>query len=227
MKNWKKVIVGALVVVLCFSLFTGCRTRKNDIQVDEEGNIKPGSTVSEVEFWGWGDREEIEVFDSLVKSFNAKHEGVIKVKYVQKQSSGYQDAVATNLLGSRTADVVYAGDGEYKSLVGDNSLLDLTDYLKESKVIKEEEMWDSAINRFRYDKDTTTDQKIDGTPASVWGVPKDIGPTVLYYNETQFKQAGVDVISVDEADLAAYNTENSTSYKPRGYQEIAGGGCCI
>lgn len=217
MKGWKKALVVLLSAVLCFSLFTGCGSKKNDIELDENGNIKPSGKVSEVEFWGWGDEEELQVFNNLVASFNAEYEGIIKVKYVQKNSQGYQDAVATNLLGSRPADVVYAGDGEYKQLVKDGSLLDLTNFLEESKVLKEEEMWDSAINRYRYDPDTTTDKKPDGSPASVWGIPKDIGPTVLYYNASQFKQADVEIISVPEDELEKYNEKNGTSYKPRGY----------
>lgn len=227
MKIFKKAIVTALVLALSFSLMTGlagCSAKKTDIEYDDDGNIKPGSSVSEVEFWGWGDKEEIEVFNKLVDTFNKEYEGIIKVNYVQKNSQGYQDAVATNLLGSRPADVVYAGDGEYKSLVDDGSLLDLSEMLAGSKVLKEEDMWDSAINRFRYDPDTTTDTDINGDPASVWGIPKDIGPTVLYYNQTQFEAAGVTVISVPEDELDAYNKEKGTAYLKKGYQEIAGGG---
>ncbi len=217
MKGWKKALVVLLSAVLCFSLFTGCGSKKNDIELDENGNIKPSGKVSKVEFWGWGDSEEEEVFKRLVAAFNEEYKGVIEVEYRKKESDNFANAVQLQLQGSRPPDVVYAGDGEYKKWAQENLLLDLSDYVKGSKLIKEEEMWASSLNRYRYDPSTTTDKKPDGSPASVWGIPKDIGPTVLYYNASQFKQADVEIISVPEDELDEYNTKNGTSYKPRGY----------
>jgi multiple sugar transport system substrate-binding protein len=201
MKFLHKMLVVLLSLTMVFGAFAGCGD-KVDGGLDDDGNFIPGDSVSEVEFWGWGDAEEIEVFETLVAEFNKANKGIIEVKYVQKAQDGYGDAVATALLSSRPPDVVYAGDGEYKQLAHDGLLTDLTNFISGSKVIKEEEMWESSLNRYRYDVKTTTDKTIEGDPAAVWGLPKDIGPTVIYYNKDHFKAAGVTIISVPESEIA-------------------------
>lgn len=203
MKLVTKILAAALSLMLMFGMFTGCGGGRNDIEFDDDGNIKPSDKVSVVNFRGWGDAEEKSVFDNLVTAFNKKHEGVIRVDYTHMPSDGYATSIATALLTSNPPDVVYAGDGEYKLLVHDGSLLDLTDFINKSEIINEEDMWDSALNRYRYDADTTTNTDINGNPAKIWGVPKDIGPTVIYYNASHFKQAGITIISVPEDEIAA------------------------
>ena len=83
---------------------------------------------------------------------------------------------------------------------------ELDDYIEKSEEIKVDEMWPSINVIFMVN--TTTQ---DGPDAHYWGIPKDIGPTVIYYNETFFKNAGVTVISVFEEDLEAFNNGSPDS----------------
>ena len=192
-------------IACCLSCLAGCKNKTadkgEDGTIDEEGNYRPSSTVAQVEFWINGDEYELEVFEDLVNRFNKKYEGEIKVTIKQKPSDGYETAVQTALSGSKL-DVFYVGDAGYKSYAEQGLLLDVTEWVENSSEYDLSKMWSNVVTRYKYDVNT----KLSGTESGrYYGVPKDIGPTVIYYNETWFEQAGVKIISVAADELEAYN----------------------
>ena len=201
-----KKFIGFFSIVLCLvlmaSVFAACKpANKDDIEIDDEGNIRPSDKEARVEFWFYGDDVELGVFESLVDSFNKENEGVIEVDLVVKASSNYEDAVRQALSGKKL-DVFYVGDNGYKSYAESGLLLDITDYMETSQVYNVDEMWDTVVTRYKYDVNT----KLSNTETGrYYGVPKDIGPTVIFYNETHFKEAGVTILSVAAEDLEAFN----------------------
>ncbi len=202
MKKLIRFLSIAICLILVVGVFAACKPApKEDIEIDDEGNIRPSDKVSNVEFWFYGDTVEEEVFQSLVDSFNKANEGVIKVSLITKSSNNYEDAVRQALSGSKL-DVFYVGDSGYKSYAEAGLLLDITDYMATSKVYDVNTMWDTVVTRYKYDVNT----KLSNTETGrYYGVPKDIGPTVIFYNETHFKQAGVTVLSVAAEDLDKFN----------------------
>lgn len=192
------------------AIFYGCGGNGggDDIIVDDEGNIKPspsGETI--ITFWGWGDREEVAVFTRIVDTFNEKYKGIIKVNYVQKPSNNYGPQMLTTLAGSRTPDVFYVQDNYFKQYATQGYLYDISDLYANSKVLKEEEMFPHTISRYRYNPVTTTSNPDD----PLYGVPKDLAPTAIYYNKTHFQNAGVKIISMTEEEALA------AGYTIRGY----------
>ena len=204
MKNITRLFALILCFAMCMSAFIGCTGGggdKVDVELDDEGNIRPGSELARVEFWINGDEYELEVFQDLVDRFNKKYEGSIQVDLKQKPSDGYETAVQTALMGSKL-DVFYVGDAGYKSYAEQGLLYDITDLVANSPIYDLSKMWSNVITRYKYDVNT----KLSGTASGrYYGVPKDIGPTVIYYNETEFVKAGITIISVDADDLDAYN----------------------
>lgn len=180
------------------------KTGGGDVDLDSAGNIRPGpGGETTITFWGYGDENELDVFQTLVKQFNEINKGVIKVKYETQGSDGYGEKAKLALRQSKASvDILYVGDSDFKSYAGLGYLEPLDNYLKTSSEVKIEEMWETSVNRFKYDVKTTTQ---DGPDAHYWGIPKDIGPTVIYYNETYFEDSGVTTISVAAEDLAAFN----------------------
>ena len=180
------------------------KTGGGDVDLDSSGNIRPGpGGETTITFWGYGDENELDVFQTLVKQFNEINKGVIKVKYETQGSDGYGEKAKLALRQSKASvDILYVGDSDFKSYAGLGYLEPLDNYLKTSSEVKIEEMWETSVNRFKYDVKTTTQ---DGPDAHYWGIPKDIGPTVIYYNETYFEDSGVTTISVEAEDLAAFN----------------------
>ena len=204
MKKFNKLVALLLCLVMALSVFAGCRggeDKGEDGEIDEEGNYRPSSEIAEVEFWINGDEYELAVFTDLVNRFNAKYEGEIHVNIKQKPSDGYETAVQTALSGSKL-DVFYVGDAGYKSYAEEGLLYDITEYVENSKIYDLSKMWSHVITRYKYDVDT----KLSGTESGrYYGVPKDIGPTAIFYNETEFEKAGIKIISVAEDELEAYN----------------------
>lgn len=204
MKNITRLLALILCLAMCLSAFIGCTggdDNKVDVELDDEGNIRPGSELARVEFWINGDEYELEVFQDLVDRFNNKYEGSIKVELKQKPSDGYETAVQTALMGSKL-DVFYVGDAGYKSYAEQGLLYDITDLVANSSTYDLSKMWSNVVTRYKYDVNT----KLSGTESGrYYGVPKDIGPTVIYYNETEFEKAGITIISVDADELDAYN----------------------
>lgn len=223
-----KKILSILAICLLTFVVSACNSDDGE---DITLGVRPEKEAT-ITFWGYADAVERQVFEDLVTAFNTLNEGYVQVNYVQKSPDGYGDALRLGLQGSRGPDVVYAGDGDFKALADLGFLLPLDEYIENSDVINVDEMWPASINRFLYDVDTTT---ADGPNAHYWGIPKDIGPTVIYYNETFFEQADITVISVYPEDLNAFNQGQpdsrgltkadygiSSEVKQKGYFEIDG-----
>jgi len=175
-------------------------------------NGPTGDAVT-VTFRGYGEEDEIAIFRNLVNKFNAEHEGEIWVDYDTTPGGSYYESMAQILSGNKTPDVVYMGDDVAKEWAINDYITPLDEYVASSEIIKLDEMWDSGIQRYRYDVETGRSDP----DSTLWALPKDIGPTVLYYNVTQFEAVGIDIVSVDKEDVTAefvdaYNTEHGTSY---------------
>ena len=203
MKKFIRLLSLIMALIMSLTVFVACgkQPEKSDVVLDPSGDVRPSNTVSNVEFWINGDEYELEVFQDLVDRFNKKYEGQIKVKLVQKPSDGYETAVQQALSGQKL-DVFYVGDAGYKSYAEQGLLYDITSLVENSSTYDLSKMWDNVITRYKYD----VNSKLSGTASGkYYGVPKDIGPTVIYYNETEFEKAGIKIISVAKEDLDAYN----------------------
>ena len=178
---------------------------------------KPTNGKTTLQFWGWGDAVEAEVFQEITNRFNETvgKEKNITVKYVQKASSSYSSDAALALSGNHTPDIVYVEDKFVKSWAEAEYLvqLDSGKYADFDFANAGGEIWENAISRYRFDPKTAT----SSDDAPLWALPKDIGPTVLYYNAASMKQLQITEISVPENELEAYNAANGTAYTAKGY----------
>ncbi|MDD4111066.1 MAG: extracellular solute-binding protein, partial [Clostridia bacterium] len=208
MKVYRMTIVLILLLLSAFVIYGCGGDGGSDVIIDDSGNVKPGpSGATNITFWGWGDREEVTVFSKIVDSFNEKYDGLIKVNYVQKPSNNYGTAMLTSLAGSKTPDVFYVKDNYFKQYASLNYLYDISDFYDNSTVLKDEEMFPYTVSRYRYNTMTTTSNADD----PLYGLPKDLAPTAIYYNKTHFAKAGVTIISLTEEEALAQG------YTIRGY----------
>lgn len=205
-KRWRVAVIALACMAVAPFTFTGCGSEnKEDVKIDESGEIisAPGAKATDVKFWANCDSTELQVFKNIVTQFNEKYNGQIKVTLVAKTGDSYSDTLGTTLNGSSAPDVFYVGDSGYKAYAELGYLYDITDLVNNSSTYVVSDMWDNVVERYKYD--TTTFQT--GTDSGrYYGVPKDIGPTVIYYNETYFKGAGITVISVAAEDLDDFNS---------------------
>ena len=182
---------------------------------------KPVNDKVTLQFWGWGDDVEATVFQEITDQFNETvgKEKNISVKYVQKASSSYSSDTALALSGNNTPDIIYVEDKYVKAWADAGYLAQLDngdfsgfDFSNESGSV-----WESGLFRYRFDPETATTTE----DAPLWALPKDIGPTVLYYNAAYLKQLSIQEISIPEDELSAYNSANGTNYLPKGYDSAS------
>lgn len=188
----KKTVLGLFILFMAV-LLIACKPEKDPLQ--------EGRTT--INFWGWGDRYEVEVFRNLVNTYNQTNTDEIYVNYVQNPPDSYESRMEQVLSGSRGPDIFYVGDGSLKKWVELDFLYDITSFVNASTIIDLEDIWSTAIQRYRYDVSTKT-----STPESpLYALPKDIGPTVIYYNVDAFREVGVTVISKDLDDPTIADNE--------------------
>ena len=224
MKGVKKFLSLAVCATIAFS-FCACNRdgAGNDVDIGDDGTVTGNSNVL---FWGWGEEYEISIFNKLINQFEDLYPN-IDVEFVTKPSGDYDNALTTGLSGRSGPDVFYCNERKLKSYVSQNLLEPLDSYLEKSTAVKEEEMWDGALTRYRVDSNTWA--SIDSAP--LYALPKAVSPTVIYYNKKAMDTVNVDVISAHytpmgeeaapdyagEKYLAEYNNDHNTQYPAKGF----------
>ena len=191
----KKKIMCALLAALMMVSAAGCGSKGGE-------SSRPTGT-KQLSFWAWGDARQEALYQKLVDEFNKEYEGKIKVNLVTDVVDDYEDTVRQALQGnSRNApDVLLTSEkGGYKYYAEKGFIEDLTD--EALALAKENGLSDYDLSRFWYDVEAGTE---NGDNKKLYAVPKDVSPTVLYYNESLFETAGITVISVFDEDLEAFN----------------------
>lgn len=135
-------------------------------------------------FVGWGGPEEIEVFTQLTNTFNANNPDV-QILY-EHIPGDYVTALNTRVAAGTPPDIAYIPDGNFYSFVSRDQLVDIQDLVDKSTVIDAQQLWPSALGRYRYNPETKTPGEGD-----LYALPKDIGPTVVFINRDMFAAEGV------------------------------------
>ena len=193
--------------VLSFTVATAGGSADFSVQIeDSEPQIPETKTV--VEFWGYSGEAEVRAMGEIVEEFNATvgKENKVEVDYRPLPAGSYSSSAATALSSNTPPDIVYVEDGFIKSWALAKYLEPLTggeidfpgleeDFLADGKI------WEQGIQRYRYDVETATVTD----DATLWALPKDIGPTVIYYNVNYMEQLCIEIISVPADQLDAFN----------------------
>lgn len=189
MAKWKKIASLALAASCALSL-CAC------------GGASDGKT--HVVFCTHGDSSELAIFKTMVDEFNRTYgdEHNIFVDNTPIAETGYDPYITNNSMSnSDTYDVFIVSDDHFKKWVNMNFVADMTEYFNAVTDIDTSDIFETAVNRLRLDKSRNTSNPTD----PLYGLPLNIKPTALYYNETMFEKAGITVISVDAENMDDWN----------------------
>lgn len=165
-------------------VFTGCG---GDSDVNSEGGKKDGNDVV-ITFAGWGSLAEKQNFTKMIDKFEETHPGVkVNYQHYPGTESDYMVKLVSNVAANKMPDVFYLPTNEFVEWASAGRLLDMTDYLAKSKLYKEGEIWEKAMDMYYYNSKTGT----VGEDGGLYGLPKDLGPWAMVYNKTLFEQKGV------------------------------------
>ena len=163
-------------------------------------------------------------YKEMVEAYN-NGQGVTDNVYVQmRDTSSSVSGLESALRSNYQYDVVELRDDEFKTLAmqGGNFFVDLDTYLTdEAKTAMQwDQIPDALVNRFRMNMTPSEGGKfLAGEGASLLALPIGNNPQILFYNKKILTDCGINIISVPEAELEAYNAANGATLQPHGYAE--------
>ena len=131
-----------------------------------------------INFFGWGDDQEQDIYKRIIKDFEAQYPNV-HVKYDATAAGEYLPALTGKI--DSLPDVFYLPDTEFLQWADSGRLLNLLD----AEGALEDELsaiWENAVNEYYYNPQTYTLGKSEG--AGLYALPKEQGPYTLGYNKT-------------------------------------------
>ncbi|MCZ8515336.1 sugar ABC transporter substrate-binding protein [Paenibacillus filicis] len=138
----------------------------------------------------WGNPGELGRFQEFTKDYNSKHPNV-EFELIPIPSD-YEQKILTQLSGGTAPDVFYSGDSTISKLIENQTVSELTPYLKGDSKIKEENVFKGLWGAARKNE-------------KVYGIPVDCNPVVLWYNKKLLQDAGVSVMPADLYEKGEWN----------------------
>ncbi len=169
-----------------------------------------------LEVWLASTNSTVSILRDMEKKFNdtVGAKNGFKVHFTTR-SAGFESQISSQL-AQGTVDIAEINDKVAKGYIKPGYLLNLDKYVKDG-TIKISDMTASSVNRFRLNAKTGD----VGASQPLYAVPRDNTPTALFYNASALKKLNINIISVAESDLNAYNGKNGTHYLPHGFYEYS------
>lgn len=175
-----------------------------------------GSSSSNIQFWVYGDESELKLFSELTDTFNNTYgkEHDISVEVSSKPVGTYTTLIQQTGSSRSGADVFFVAEADFKRYVEMGFMTPIEEYMSKVDDIDVSDIPDSMLLKYRYDEVAETKSK---STDPLYGLPMEVRPTALYYNESMFESAGIVVISVDEENMDKWNNneipDNRGKYK--------------
>ena len=215
--SWLKRLLSMTLVLIMVMGFAGC-AKKEEVPPEAEGRtviyFAPSYVTAQVR----------DAYKELVTVYN-ENQGVKDGIYVQmRENSSALANLQSALRSNYQYDVIQLREDEYKTLAmqGNNFFVALDQYMTEDA--KAAMQWNDIpaglINSFRMNTTPSEGGKfLAGEGASLLALPNGSNPQMLFYNKRILEQGGINLISVPESELAAYNAANNATLVPHGYAE--------
>lgn len=142
-----------------------------------------GSGDNTITFMGWGSPEEVAVFEDMIAQYEDKYPD-ITVDYITVPAADFGTKLQTMIASKQTPDVFYLPPENVMPYADSGIIADLSDFVADNDLFDPENVWEKAIDMYRYDGTTPGE-------GAIYGMPKDIGPFALAYNKDMFDAAGV------------------------------------
>lgn len=138
---------------------------------------KPKADPNSIRFRYWGDTEEVNIIESLIKDFETANPGV-KIRPERKNSdSTYADVLLTEFGAGTAPDVVFVSTDNIDILAESGKLADLNPFLAKDPDLKASDYYDAMTHRFSKD-------------GKLLVLPRDVAPIAcVYYNKDLFDAA--------------------------------------
>ncbi|HHV09875.1 MAG TPA: sugar ABC transporter substrate-binding protein [Clostridiales bacterium] len=187
----KKIMAVILVMAMSVISLAGCsgKTDKDAVKPTEQGKVGTDDTTPgqdekiNLKFMGWGNDSEVATFQAMIDQFEEKYKNV-SVEYIVVPSADYDAKLQNMIAAEDQPDVFYCGVDYVMKYAATGNLYDLTTYVNDNEVFDVSNIWENAINIYRY----------DGTGLGngpIYALPKDVSAFPVVYNKDLFEAAGI------------------------------------
>lgn len=164
-------------------------------------NRGPRSDQTVIKMMGWGDIYETRIFETMIDMFEDEHPEY----YVEYNPIGGNDYMLKFMQAVQNRrempDVFYMADYNFVRYMTDTDVFeDLTPYIESSPNLGKDDLYEESVYAYSYNKETKTFG--DTENGGLYGLPKDLGPTVFIYNKDMAEDAG---ITVDRSAAKGYD----------------------
>ena len=214
MKKTIRVLALLLVVAALLGTVAGCGGKKANVA---------GKTV--IYFAASGVKASVApYYQELISTYNSTQGEIDKVYVEMVPSSEQISGLDVSLRSNYLYDVVEVGDDQFKALVlqGVDYFVPLDGYMTDAvkTAMQYDQIPENMINRFRMNTKAEADGKyLAGEGTQLLALPNGSNPHLLFYNKEILEKCGINIISVEESALDAYNQANNASLGPHGYAE--------
>ena len=174
LKVWTfSLLVLALLVTACAPAAT-----PQPAATADNAAATPAASGENVEltFNVWGDPEELNILQELADDFNKENPNV-KITVTVSDWDTYWDKLQTQLAAGTPPDVFAMDAPLYPDYQSRGVMLNLQSYIDRDK-FNLDDYYPEALQCYQ-------------TPDGYYGLPRDIQPSVMYYNKDMFDKAGV------------------------------------
>ena len=181
MNNRFKIVVFLMIAGLLFSACAPAAPATQPAAPQPEATQppaqeQPSDEKIELTFSVWGDPEELAILQEIANDFTAQNPNVTITVNVSDWDT-YWDKLQTTLAAGTPPDVFAMDAPLYPDYQSRGVLLNLQPYIESDNF---------TLSDF-YDASLICYQTADG----YYGLPRDIQPSVMYYNKDMFDEAGV------------------------------------
>lgn len=178
MNNRFKVVVFLLIAVMLFTACAPAATPAPQEPAATQPEAQAPATGEKVDltFSVWGDPEELAILQEIANDFTKENPNVNITVNVSDWDT-YWDKLQTTLAAGTPPDVFAMDAPLYPDYQSRGVLLNLQSYIQRDNF---------DLSDF-YDTSLTCYQ----TPDGYYGLPRDVQPSVMYYNKDMFDEAGV------------------------------------
>ena len=162
--------------VLIGGSLVGCGSSEGTPDSSGEGTTTESTDSGEkkeIKFIGWGGIEEKELIERIIAEYESQNPDV-DIQF--EIPADYWPKLQTMIAGGEAPDIFYLGFPEFKEYYNQGVLLDMQPYLEDVNL---EDFYETSLNSYK------------GEDGNLYGMPKDWGTYVFYYNKDLFEAAGV------------------------------------
>ena len=131
----------------------------------------------ELRYFTWDDATGVQFINQVVKNFTAKHPNIV----VKVESASYGDywQKLQTMVASKTAPDIFQINPDFLAVfAAKGALSDLNTFIAEDKTFNIQDYFSEII-------------EVHQMKDQLFVLPRDVAPSVLFYNETLFKEAGL------------------------------------